>query len=58
MEHENRGKELMAFVNNPQFADCVLIVGKEMRLFYVHKVVLAAVSPFFYTMFTSGMKVK
>lgn len=47
--------QMMALMRNHQMlTDVILEVGAE--LFYAHKVVLAAASPYFKAMFTGGLK--
>ena len=43
-------------VNNPEFADCVFLVGEQRTRIYAHKCLLAMNNPVFKSMFFGELK--
>jgi hypothetical protein len=51
---ENLSADLELLINNPKLSDVCLLIGKELKPFYAHKIFLIQRSLYFHTMFISS----
>src|SRR5687768_14868416 len=51
----NRAQDALQLVNNPQRADIIIKLGEDQNEVFAHSQILFAHSPYFRTMFSSGL---